>query len=144
MGLGQIPSSLEYASFPQFIPRIQSVSRGLLPQVLLLFIPAKTELRARLRRFARVEEGTSLEERICLPKSGPTQPAYLNGKNGLENDLEASWRDSISDLQLASRLLYSSQRGRPGCCSAARHAPHEPRNQASLPIGNGRAGPNRS
>jgi hypothetical protein len=96
------------------------VSRGLLPQVLLLFIPAKTELRARLRRFARVEEGTSLEERICLPKSGPTQPAYLNGKNGLENDLEASWRDSISDLQLASRLLYSSQRGRPGCCSAAR------------------------
>jgi hypothetical protein len=26
MGLGQIPSSLEYASFPQFIPRFHSVS----------------------------------------------------------------------------------------------------------------------
>ena len=33
----------------------------------------------RLRRFAGVEEGTSFEERICLPKPGPAQPAHLNG-----------------------------------------------------------------
>jgi hypothetical protein len=64
-------------------------------------------------------------------------------KNRLENDVETSWRDGIPDLQPASRLLYSSQRSCSGCSRAACYAPHEPGNQASLPVGNGRSGSKR-
>jgi integrase len=54
------------------------------------------------------KEAASKSE-ICLPEPGPCEPAYFNGKSRLENNFETSWRDSVSYLQFASRLLHSSQ-----------------------------------
>jgi hypothetical protein len=105
------------------------------------FSGADSLLRVCLRCFAGVEKGRSFKERVRLPEPGSTQPAHLDGKNRLENNIETSGRASVSDLQPASRLLHSSQRSCTGCCRAARDAPHQPENQASLPVGNG--GPKR-
>jgi integrase len=75
-----------------------------------------------------------------FPESGKPRQAHFNGQNGLASNAQTSWRDSISDLQLASRLLYSAQRSGSGRGRATRHAPYKPRNKTSLPVGNGRAG----
>ena len=53
-----------------------------------------------------MEKGSRFNERVRLPKPGS---AHLDGKNRLENNVETSGRASVSDLQPASRLLYSSQ-----------------------------------
>jgi len=56
-----------------------------------------------------VEKGGRFNERVRLPKPRSAKPAHLDGKNRLENNIEASGRASVSDLQPASRLLHSSQ-----------------------------------
>jgi antirestriction protein ArdC len=39
--------------------------------------------------------------------------------------------------QILGALIDSTERSGAGCSRAARHAPHKPRNEASLPVGNG-------
>src|SRR5579863_777163 len=77
---------------------------------------------------------------IRFSEPGKPRQAHFNGQNGLARSAQASWRDSIPDLQLASRLLYSAERSGSGRGRRTRHAPYKPRNQTSLPARNGGAG----
>src|SRR5215469_1278454 len=79
-------------------------------------------------------------ERVCFSEPGRARQAHVNGKNRLESHAQESWRDKISDLQLASRLLHSVERSATDAVveRARRHT--SPETQASLPVGNGRSG----
>ena len=57
---------------------------------------------------------------------GKSRQADFYGQDGLASDAQTSRRDSISDLQLASRLLYSAERSCTRRGRATRHAPHKP------------------
>ena len=61
----------------------------------------------RLRRSAGMEEGIFTGRRICLSKSDCTGQAHFDGQDSLESDSQTSRRDTVSDLQPASRFLYS-------------------------------------
>src|ERR1041385_9298173 len=87
-----------------------------------------------------MEERIAAQKRLPISEPRCTEQAYFDGQDCLESYAETSWRDSISYLQLASRFLYSTERSGTEIGRAARHAPHKPRNEASLPVGNGRAG----
>src|SRR5215472_2516064 len=67
-------------------------------------------------------------ERVCFSEPGRARQAHVNGKNRLESHAQESWRDKISDLQLASRLLHSVERSGSGRCRRACQAPHKPGN----------------
>jgi len=56
-----------------------------------------------------MEEGIAAQKRICFSEPDCAEQAYFNSKDCLEGYAQTSWRDSISDLHLASRLLYAAE-----------------------------------